>query len=87
MQLKSNQEIDAAIEKHRSKVTPERSRVIAETVRATRPEKMDELDAIFSEHLSDEEKAFYHDIVDRSGDGLALPGASSTEVVNDHSEQ
>jgi hypothetical protein len=79
MQLKPQQEIDAAIEKHRSKVTPERANVIVASVRTTRPEKMDELDAIFSEHLSDEEKAFYHDIVDRPNQP-----APSTEVVSDH---
>jgi hypothetical protein len=68
MQLKPQQEIDAAInslpeEAGAGKVTRARGREIATTVRSTRPEKMDELDAIFSEHLSTEEKAFYHDIV------------------------
>jgi len=63
MQLKTQLEIDAAMEKHRSKVTPERGQQLVATVRATRPERMDELDAIFSEHLVPEEKAFYHDIV------------------------
>jgi hypothetical protein len=63
MKLKSKQEIDAAIAEH-GKVSLERKTAIAATVQQTRPEKMDELDAIFSEALNDEEKAFYYDIVE-----------------------
>jgi hypothetical protein len=63
MQLKSQQEIDAAMQKSYGKVDDVRKKQILATVTSTRPEKMDELDAIFSEALTPDEKAFYHDIV------------------------
>jgi hypothetical protein len=82
MQLKSQQEIDAVVAAHQGKVPRERAEQIVATIRATRPERMDELDAIFSENLSDEEKAFYHDIVEEEAKAeapaAAAPGVSSS---------
>ena len=74
MQLKSQQQIDVAIDKHRDKVSPDRAKILVATIGATRPEKRDELDAIFSEGLNPEELAFYHDIVE----GAPLSGAAIT---------
>jgi hypothetical protein len=63
MQLRSQQEIDAAMQKSYGKVTVERKREILATVQSTRPENKDATDAIFSEALTPDELAFYHDIV------------------------
>jgi hypothetical protein len=82
MQLREQKEIDAAMVKHRGKVSADRLADLVANVRAASPEKMDEVDAIFSEHLADEEKAFYRDIVTNGGDEAPAAAAPAPEVTS-----
>jgi hypothetical protein len=77
MKLKDQKEIDAAMQKHQGKVEAKRAQELVSHVRSTRPEKMDELDAIFSEHLPEGEKAFYRDIVSGGAMQSAVTAAAA----------
>lgn len=65
------------MQKSYGKVDIHRKEQLLATVKATRPEKRDELDAIFSAELSPDELAFYHDITSGSASAPSVNGAAS----------
>jgi len=80
MNLKPSSAIKAALAKKYADLSDDRKNAILATVRATRPEKFDELNAIFTAPVKDgglskHELEFYHDIVD-------LDAAPPTEGVS-----
>jgi hypothetical protein len=81
MHLRSEQEIDAAMLKSYGKVTDDRKRALLATVRSTRPEKVDELDAILSANLPPDELEFYNAIVERDSNGSSAAQSLAHEAA------
>jgi hypothetical protein len=88
MKLKSDEQLQVALTTSYTGLSEERKQEILASIRATRPEKLDELHAVFTlpppQGLSEPERAFYDAAVELSGAEEEMEVGLSPEELAAH---